>query len=104
MKPIDIRIDTWQSIQGRIDDDRKTVLEGFRTYGPCSTRELEKKIGLSLFTIRPRTTELIQCFLVELAGRGPEGGIYAAVDPIIAEARFNHIKHIEEGNQTLLAL
>lgn len=88
MKPIDIRNETWESIQSRIECDRKSVWLAYKQYGPCTTRELARKMDLTIFTVRPRTTELLDMFLVELTGRNREGGIYSHVPAHIAKARY----------------
>jgi len=60
MRPIDYRNETFAAIQTRLTGDRLRVLEGYRTYGPCSSRELSARLPMSILTVRPRTTELYQ--------------------------------------------
>lgn len=88
MKPIDIRNETWESIQSRLEADRGAVWLAYKVYGPCSTRELARKMELTIFTVRPRTTELVDMFLVELVGRNKDGGIYSHVPAHLAKARY----------------
>ena len=98
MKPINIRNDTWKDIQVHLEADRKAVWEGYCIHGPCTTRQLSEKIPISLFTIRPRTTELLEMFLVELTGRNKDGGIYSHVPFLTARERFNqaHINSLRD--------
>jgi hypothetical protein len=89
MKPIDYRLETWEQVRQRADYQRGSVLELWRQYGPGTTAQLADATGWSLWLIRPRTTELVQLGLVELATdkRGREG-VYRAVPEAIARQRF----------------
>jgi len=60
MKPIDYRNETFAAIKERLTGDRLRMLEGYRIYGPCSSRELSARLPMSILTVRPRTTELYQ--------------------------------------------
>lgn len=102
MRPIDIRNDTWESIQGHLADDRLVIWQGFGDYGPCTTRALAEKTLISILTVRPRTTELVSMFLVELVGRNKDGGIYAHVPAYIAKDRFEKEQIKAQQNQLQL--
>ncbi len=97
MTSLDIRNSTWADIQARIDKDRKEVYEAFKRFGPHTTRELSQLSGISLLTLRPRTTDLKDLFLVELTGRASDGGIYAYVPEDVARARFEHERAVARG-------
>lgn len=66
MKPIDFRNETFEAIQSRLVDLRRTVWEAWMQHGPGTTREVAKKSGIDILTFRPRTTELFQLGLVVL--------------------------------------
>lgn len=76
----DIRNATWLDVQKRVSKDMVEVHEAWQTHGPCTTRELAERSGLSLLTLRPRTTDLYQIGLVACEGKkGREGGVYKHV-------------------------
>jgi predicted ArsR family transcriptional regulator len=88
MKPIDYRNATWQTVLDRVTGLREAVYQGYRDHGPCTTAELAAKIGISVLTVRPRTTELYQAGLVDVTDDpGPEGKYYA-LSQAAARARF----------------
>ena len=66
MKPIDFRNETFASIQNRIAGSRAAVLAAWKTHGPCTTEELAERSGLSILSLRPRTTELLDLGFVRL--------------------------------------
>jgi hypothetical protein len=71
MKPVDLRNETFESLQGRLNADLKTVLQGYKDYGPCTTEGLAlvfqaQSKGIGLLTVRPRTTDLCALGLVVL--------------------------------------
>lgn len=81
MTPLDYRNATFAELQARgLEGLRGHVLSAWQLHGPCTTEELAAHSGLSILTLRPRTTELVQLGLVLLAEstarRG--GGIYRA--------------------------
>ena len=91
MKPIDFRNATWAEVQGRVQGQRLAVLEGYKAHGPCSTMTLSYGLELSILSVRPRTTELVQLGLVELdkgASKGKGEGVYQAVPEHVALERF----------------
>jgi predicted transcriptional regulator len=83
MTPVDYSKDTWEDVMRRAEGLRKTVLDGYREHGPCTTRQLARLLDLDILTVRPRTTELYQLGLVELVqdedGTTGREGVYAAV-------------------------
>jgi len=88
MTPADLRDLTWESLQPRLTGQRLAVLAAFRERGPATTEQMAAKIGMSILTFRPRTTELCQLGLVYLVDRDHSQGIYAAVPPAEARAAF----------------
>jgi DNA-binding MarR family transcriptional regulator len=85
MKPVDYRDETWESLQDRLRGLRGEVLAALKAHGPCTTRDLARRSGIDILTVRPRVTELLQLgWAVCTAGEGGEG-IYRAAS--YAEAR-----------------
>jgi hypothetical protein len=80
MKPIDFRMATFDDLQLRIAGGRAEVLAAWRKHGTCTTQELAELSGISILTLRPRTTELFQLGFVCLADHQPAKGegIYRA--------------------------
>ncbi len=80
MTPIDYRNETFASLEGRLRGQRAAVLAAWREHGPCTTEELAERAGMSILTLRPRTTELVQMGFVRLSGdeRSTKGGTYRA--------------------------
>ena len=91
MIPIDYRQETWDSLQGRINADRRAVLNAWRFHGPGTTREVAQRSGIDLLTFRPRTTDLHQLGFVVIdetaqPRRGHEGTYRALRDEeVLAE-------------------
>jgi hypothetical protein len=112
MKPIDYRNETWAMVQDRaLDATRLLVYRAFQLHGASTTRELSRKCGIDLLTLRPRTTELCYAGLVELVDAGSAShesigheGVYRAVSATIARARFERIQAEMEAPQLKLAL
>jgi hypothetical protein len=78
MKPVDYRNETFQDLQDRISRIRSEVYHAWQIHGPCTTQQLADRSGISILTLRPRTTELYQIDAVILV-RGEGGqGIYRA--------------------------
>lgn len=88
MSPIDIRNTNFKAIKGQLHAGRLQVWEGFRTHGPCTTSALSVRIGMSILTVRPRTTELINLGFVVLQERAGNEGVYAALSEDKARELF----------------
>ena len=76
MEPVDYRNATWEAICGRVAGQRSTVYLALTTHGPCTTRELARRSGIDILSVRPRVTELVQlgwATIEETDGRGLEG-------------------------------
>jgi hypothetical protein len=78
MKPIDFRNETFDQLRERLNDDRELVHRAWLAHGPGTTREVAERAGIDLLSFRPRTTELFQLGLLEVAGKAGHEGIYAA--------------------------
>jgi hypothetical protein len=94
MKPIDYRNATWEHVQAHLSGLRQQVYTAFVHYGPGTTRELATRSGISILTLRPRTTELLQLGFVEMLG-GTEDcreAVYIAVPVDMVKDRFEWIK------------
>jgi hypothetical protein len=79
MKTTDVRNHSFDRIQGALCGLRAAVHAAWERHGPCTTQELAQRSGLSLLSLRPRTTELCELGLVELVGEERGAcGIYRA--------------------------
>jgi len=81
MKPVDFRNLTFADLQGLLSGQRARVYSAWTQFSPATTRECAIKAEISILTFRPRTTELMEVGLVELAPGQKAGheGIYRAV-------------------------
>jgi hypothetical protein len=80
MKPIDFRLATYESLQERINDSRAGVLAAWRKFGPGTTAVVAEAAGISILTLRPRSTELFQLGFICLNDLQPYvgEGVYRA--------------------------
>lgn len=77
LKPAELRNLTWTQVLEHVTDDMQRVHSAWAEHGPGTTRQVAEKSGISLLTLRPRTTDLYQLGLVEcIEHRGGEG-VYA---------------------------
>lgn len=74
MKATDFRDMTFLDLQRYVNLSRKAVYEAWLRHGPCTTMELSTQTGISVLNIRPRTTDLVQCGLVEIDPDNPRSG------------------------------
>jgi len=78
--PTEIRDESFAALRPEVlTGCRRTVFEALLAGEPCTTRELADRIGMSLLTVRPRVTELLQSGLVVLAGKRGHQGVYRGV-------------------------
>lgn len=101
MKPVDVRDENFAELQGRLTGQRLAVYEGYCHYGPCTTDALAATMGMSVLSVRPRTTELYQLGLVRMTGRTGHDGIYQAVSVAKAEGGM---RKAEYGEQLLFGV
>ncbi len=66
MKPVDLRNETFESLQRLIPADLRAVLDGYKQHGSRTTGELSTLTGIGLLTVRPRTSDLVDLGLVLL--------------------------------------
>jgi hypothetical protein len=106
MKPIDFRNETFAQVQERVVGARAVVLAAFQKHGPCTTKQLAELSGLSLLTLRPRTTELVELGLVVLAEAQAEKGegTYRAATHSEAILFFNESRRRATPGQLALSL
>lgn len=76
MKPADLRNANWTEVQQHVTEDMRRVHAAWRDHGPGTTRQIAAKSGISLLTLRPRTTDLYQLGMVECTSRTGNEGIY----------------------------
>ena len=90
MKAIDYRNHTWEHVRGHLSGLRMQVYTAFVHHGPGTTREISAKSGISILTLRPRTTELLQLGFIEILGGDDTGreAIYISVPESLAQSRF----------------
>jgi hypothetical protein len=74
MKPVDFRNATFASLETYVTGQRASVLDAWRTHGPCTTLELAARSNLSVLNVRPRTHELLALGFVCLAEQQPAKG------------------------------
>lgn len=79
MTPTDVRDLTWADLQKALSGLRERVYWGYRQHGPCTTEQLAQRMQMSILTVRPRTTELVQLGMVLLTSREGHDGIYYAI-------------------------
>ncbi|WP_309400197.1 hypothetical protein [Cerasicoccus maritimus] len=107
MEPIDYRNATFESLQERLSKSRAQVLEAWQQHGPGSTEELAERSGISILSLRPRTTELYQLGFVVLAdaqAANTTGASYRAAEPWEIQAHFNRKQRLARECQTELEL
>ena len=94
MKPVDFRNATWEHVQSHLSGLRQQVYTAYTHYGPGTTRAISLQSGISILTLRPRTTELVQLGFVEMLGGDERGreAIYIAVPVDLVKSRFEWIK------------
>lgn len=97
----DYRDATFESLKARLTNLRMQVYQAFLDYGPGTTKEIADRSGLSLLTLRPRTTELLGLGFVELIGGHGHEGIYKARS--MAEVEAFHSARIRNLADTQLA-
>jgi hypothetical protein len=89
MKPTDFRNAAWRDVLTHVQGDMLRVHDAWLRHGPGTTEEVAQKSGISIFTFRPRTTDLTKLGLVALVPDQkvrPGGGVYEFRTPAQAEA------------------
>lgn len=107
MTPTDFRNLTFADLKSRgLDGLRGRVLAAWIAHGPCTTKELAEKSGISILTLRPRTTELLELGLVRLADRQTSKGegTYRAANESEAFSFFKNQQVLAATGQRELTL
>jgi len=68
---------------GRQGTQRREVLEAYRTFSPCTARELSEWSGLDYHTISRRQCELRRNGLLNDSGVRRDGGVMWQINPNI---------------------
>lgn len=105
MKAIDFRNNTFWSLRGELEGLRRRTYSAWRQHGPGTTREIATLSGISLLTLRPRSTELLELGLLEIVSdvegepqRRAREGVYQ-VTPV---ERWNTWRAARVDSQLLL--
>lgn len=104
MKPIDFRNATWNEVLETLTGRRLAAYEAWQRFGPGTTHEVAERSGMSVLTLRPRTTELYQLGFVSLCGSEGKEGLYAAVEEAAAMGRFEDRQRRERADAAQLPL
>ena len=107
MKAIDYRNETFRDVQSRLSGNRVRVYEAWAKHGPCTTEELSWLSGISILSLRPRTSELMLMGFVKLCEdtrRHGHGGVYVAVSITVAQAAFDIKRKEQSSEQTFFKL
>jgi len=97
MKPIDYRNATFADLQRHITGDRMRVLAAWKKHGPCTTEDLAERCSISILSLRPRTTELLQLGFVILMGGKKRGGVYRAAEYQEVTSYFHEQQSLANG-------
>lgn len=99
--PTEIRDGMFAQIRPSTHQMNSLVWELLGKHGPCTTRQLADRSGLSILSVRPRVTELLQMGLVALTGREGREGVYSQV-PSSTFAPEMAAEAVARGEQRLL--
>ncbi len=81
------RAENWARARQNLTRIEEAVFAALRAAGPCTTRELARRAGLSLLSVRPRVCDMAAAGLVECVGIEHREGVYRALsDEEIARA------------------
>ena len=76
-----IRNTAFRLVEARLTGAREAIYRNLVLDGPATTRGLADRLRMSILTVRPRVTELVQLGLVRLAAKqsAPGEGCYEAI-------------------------
>lgn len=97
----DIRNEVHAGIRPSVRALQGIVWELLGQHGPCTTRQLSERSAMSIFTVRPRVTELLELGMVELVGREGREGVYRQVELTAVQSDLN-AEAAARGEQRLL--
>jgi hypothetical protein len=94
MKAIDYRNHTWEALRSRLSGLRMQVYTAFVHHGPGTTWQISDKSGISILTLRPRTTELLQLGFIEIleGSENSREAVYVSVPVDMVQDRFEWLK------------
>lgn len=69
----------YDQVKPKVTQLQAQVLAYLKRYGPLTTRNTATAMGVSILTVRPRMTELLQAGLVRAIGRNHDGALYEAI-------------------------
>jgi transcription initiation factor IIE alpha subunit len=64
------------------------VWQALQVHGPCTTRQLAERCGISILSVRPRVCELVELRMVDMVGREKREGVYRALSGLELEERI----------------
>jgi hypothetical protein len=65
---------------GRAENMRRNVWRYLRAMGASTTDQIASRMGMSVLSVRPRVTELLQLGLARLTGKIHSNGVYEAIE------------------------
>lgn len=104
MNPTDIRDMNWTELSGKLEGLRETVYRAMLACGPATTADIAARSGLSILTVRPRVTELVQLGFARCFGKRAKEGLYLAVSQEDALAAWRERIAAAAPTQTMLKL
>ena len=99
MKATDARNLTWEQIRGHLAGMRERVYRAFVSHGAGTTQEVAAEAGISILTLRPRTTELVSLGLVEIISVRDGEGVYRAIP--LDRAQAHHAARLAGNEQQM---
>jgi predicted ArsR family transcriptional regulator len=69
MNTLRIKQLNWQQMQAQLTGNRKTIWEAMVRLKLATTRQIADATGISLLTVRPRVSELVELGFAECAGK-----------------------------------
>jgi len=76
MKPVDFRNANFAALRDGMARQRLRVYRAWQAHGPATTSELARESGISILSLRPRTTELLELGLLRVARVKDREGVY----------------------------
>ena len=71
MIAVDFRNANWQALRESLQGSMSDALEAWTLHGPGTTRQISDRYGMSILTLRPRTTDLLHAGLLVLSPEQP---------------------------------
>lgn len=95
MKSTDYRNNTWEELKAKVSGLRMDVYTAFVKFGPGTTWQISEKAGISILTLRPRTTELLQMGFIEVmdGSNNSREAVYVAIPEAMVKERYDWIQN-----------